>query len=125
MSFGIQRLVDDLIDLGFNDVSIIHDNANTSYALIPNFEIPAGSFAGRNIDLAIPATAQYPQTFGASMHIRTDPHLVAFGSIPNIRNVIASGLGVEWQYWSYCFNVKPTNPTSELISQINGIFRKN
>lgn len=124
MTFGVNRLVEDLKSLGFNHVSVIKDNTGT-YALIPNFEIPVGSFAGRAIDLAIPAPDQYPQQFGASIHIRSLPHLVEFGFIPNVRNVIQSNLGNDWQYWSYQFNVGPLNPTSEFISQINGIFKKN
>ena len=125
MSFGVNRLIEDLVDLGFNEVSVIKDNANMSYAMIKNFEIPAGSFRGKNIDLAIPAPDQYPQLFGASIHLHSEPNLVPFGQVVNLRNVIESGLGATWQYWSYRFNVLPDNPTAQLISQINEIFRKN
>ncbi|RYE27486.1 MAG: hypothetical protein EOP45_01060 [Sphingobacteriaceae bacterium] len=125
MTYGIVRLIEDLKILGFDEVTVIQDSGNTSYALIPNFEILTGNFAGRIIDLAIPAPPQYPQMFGASIHVRATPHLVPFGPVPNLRNVIASNLGAAWQYWSYCFNISPVNPTSELISQINEIFRRN
>lgn len=125
MSFGVERLVKDLIDLGFSEVSTIKDSGNNIYALITNYEILAGNFAGKEIKLAIPAPAQYPQLLGASIHLCSEPHLVEFGSIPNVRNVIASPLGAEWQYWSYQFKIGAINPTSELLSQINEIFRKN
>jgi hypothetical protein len=125
MSFGVSRLVEDLNLLGFSEVSVIKDNTGQDYARIANYQIPAGSFAGRIIDLAIPAPAQYPQLFGASIHLKASPHLVALGNIPNVRNVLSSNLGVDWQYWSYCFHLNPTNPTSQLLSQINGVFRKN
>lgn len=125
MSFGVTRLVEDLNLLGFNEVSVIKDSTGQDYAQIKNFEVPAGSFTGRIIDLAIPAPPQYPQLFGASIHLKTNPHLVPFGFVQNVRNVINSNLGAEWQYWSYCFHLNPSNPTSQLMSQINGIFRKN
>lgn len=125
MSLGVNRLLEDLVGLGFKEVSVIKDNANMSYAVIPNFEIPAGNFRGKKVDLAIPAPEQYPQLFGASIHLRTAPHLVPFGQVPNVRNVIKSNLGPAWQYWSYRFNILPDNPSAQLISQINEIFRKN
>lgn len=125
MSFGVNRLIEDLVNLGFNEVSVVKDNANVNYAVIANFEIPAGSFCGKCIDLAIPVPDQYPQLFGASIHLRSEPHLVPFGQVVNLRNVIESGLGAAWQYWSYRFNILPDNPTAQLISQINEIFRKN
>lgn len=125
MNFGIDRLINDLKNLGFDDISSIQDNANSKYALLSNYEIPAGTFAGKVIDLAIPAPEQYPQIFGASIHLRSEPHLVDFGSVPNLRNVIVSSLGTPWQYWSYSFKINPINPTSELITQVNEIFRKN
>ena len=125
MKFGVERLVEDLKSLGFNNVTVIEDKANNVYALIPKYQIPAGSFAGRFIDLAIPAPSQYPQQFGASIHIKAEPPLVEKVPVHNVRNVIDSDLGTDWQYWSYRFNVGPMNPTAEFISQINGIFRKN
>jgi hypothetical protein len=121
----VSRLIEDLTSLGFNEVSTIKDSASTTYAVISNFEIPAGSFRGKIIDLAIPAPEQYPQLFGASIHLRANPHLVPFEQVVNVRNVIQSNLGTDWQYWSYRFNVRPDNPTAELIAQINEIFRKN
>ena len=126
MSFGISRLVEDLNQEGFGEVIAIKDSNNLSYAFIPGYVIPAGTFKDKVIDLAIPAPDQYPRNYGACIHIRSNPPLVATGQqVQNVRNVQASALGSEWQYWSYAFDVQPANPTAELLTQINGIFRKN
>jgi hypothetical protein len=129
VAVGIDRLVEDLRELGYTTVDVIR--ATTfPYAVITGFTIPAGTFAGQVIDLAIPATADYPRSLPSSMHIRATPHLVPFGSIMlggvSKRNVIASAdLGDAWQYWSYQFKARPSNPTAELMSQINECFRTN
>ena len=124
MMTGVERLVSDLRELGFVNLSTHQGTDGLQYAIIAGFEIPDGSFSGRSVDLAIPAPVDYPRSFGASIHLKANPHLVPFGHV-NGRNVIASGLGVEWQYWSYRFNLRENNPSSELITQINEIFRKN
>jgi hypothetical protein len=125
MSFGPERLIADLKELGFDKASVITDTANTSYALIPGYEILAGNFTGQLVDLAIPAPPDFPRSTGAAIHLRKDPHLVDFGNVPNVRNVIVSTLGAQWQYWSYRFTISSSSPTNQLMSQINGIFRKN
>lgn len=122
MKVGIERLIEDLAGLNFN-VSKVKDSNNQDYAVIDDFEIPAGTLAGRIIKLGIPAPTDYPRSFGASIHV--NQHLVPFGNVPNVRNVVNSALGAEWQYWSHRFNIRTNNPTSELITQINAIFRKN
>ena len=121
MKIGIERLVQDLKDLGFDTVSS-DQAAGINYAVIPNFEIPAGSFSGRVIGLAIPAPADYPRLPGACIHV--NEHLLPFGNTTE-RNITVSGRGAQWQYWSYSFRAKPDNPTGELMSQINEIFRRN
>jgi hypothetical protein len=123
MIVGVERLVQDLKELGFDNVRK-DQAAGVDYAVIPDFEIPAGSFSGRVIELAIPAPADYPRLPGASIHVKADPHLLPFGSTTE-RNIIESQRGAAWQYWSYSFRSKPANPTGELISQINEIFRRN
>jgi len=125
VNYGINRLIEDLINLGFNEVISIKDANNANYALISKFEIPAGSFSGKIIELAIPAPDQYPQMCGPSIHILASPILVPFGNVPGVRNVIQSPLGDSWQYWSYQFSINPVNPTAVLISQINEIFKRN
>ena len=124
MKIGIARLLEDLSLQGFENVTQM-DMSGISYAVIPKFLIPAGSNADRVISLAIPAPADYPRSVGASMHVKTDPHLFPFGNVPNVRNVIVSPLGAEWQYWSYQFQSRSVNPSFQLITQINEIFRKN
>ncbi len=124
MKIGIAKLIEDLLLLGFKDVSQL-DAGGTSYAVIPKFIIPAGSSADRIISLGVPAPADYPRNVAASMHVKADPHLFPFGNVPGIRNVVASPLGDEWQYWSYTFQIRVDNPTLELITQINEVFRKN
>lgn len=125
MIIGITKLLQDLSALGYEAVHHQKDTNGLDYAIINGFEIPVGSFAGRKIDLAIPAPTDYPRSVGASMHIKADPELAPMGNIPNVRNVIQSQLGSTWQYWSFAFKARSLNPTTELISQINEIFRKN
>ena len=125
MKIGIERLISDLHENGYETATQAQAPDGTFYAVIPEFIIPGGSFADRVISLAIPAPANYPQGVGASIHIKALPVLSPVGSIPGKRNVIASSLGGEWQYWSYKFNLYQNNPTGELIAQINGIFNQN
>lgn len=129
MSCGVDLLVAELQAQGYSEASALSDANNQAYALLPNFEIPAGAFAGRKIDLAILTMPDYPRSMGSSIHIRASPHLVPAGPIMKngvlVRNVIGSALGPDWQYWSYRFDVRPGNPTLELMTQINGIFRQN
>jgi hypothetical protein len=121
---GINKLAQDLSDLNYPNVQVVSDNQGQAYALIPTFLIPAGSFTGRVIELAIPAPQDFPRSPPFSIHIRTNPHLVPSGQTAK-RNVIPSNLGSDWQYWSYQFRVHPENPTTELMSQINEVFRNN
>lgn len=122
MIFGIDKLVEDLKELNFN-ISRATDSSGIVYAVITGFQIPAGSFAGRVINLAIPAPTDYPRSVGASIHLT--PHIAKFENIPPFRNVTTSNLGADWQYWSYKFEARTANPTLELISQINEIFKRN
>jgi hypothetical protein len=121
---GIVLMLSDLHTQGYGNASSIRDANGGMYALLPQFEIPAGTFAGRVIDLAIPAPADYPRGGIASIHVRSTPNLVGKGST-GTRNVIDSPLGIDWQYWSYQFQLRPFNTTSELLAQINGVFRRN
>lgn len=129
MSVGINLLIQELQNLGYSNVHVAVDSTGLSYAVLPNFKIPAGTFAGREIELAIPAPQDYPRSVGASMHILADPPLAPKGNIivggVTKRNIIDSNLGVQWQYWSYQFKARPSSPALELISQIHGIFQAN
>jgi hypothetical protein len=91
--------------------------------MIGGFTIPAGKFEGRVIDLAVPAPADYGRIVGSSMHIRSNPILVDYQNVPNVRNVIASNLGSEWRYWSFAFKFLSANPTEYLMSQIITILK--
>ena len=124
MIIGAQRLVQDLCDQGYKETRLLADSNGTQYVSIPEFVVPAGTFAGRAINLAIPAPTDYPRSSIASIHIQASPHLVNFGNTVT-RNVINSPLGPDWQYWSYQFQLSPTNPTLKLLAQINAIFRQN
>jgi len=121
---GAELLMHDMHVQGYDNVSVVTANTGATYVLLPRFEIPAGTFAGRVIDLAIPVPADYPRGGIASIQVRATPHLVSKGHT-GTRNVIDSPLGMDWQYWSYQFQLRPVNTTLELMTQINGVFRKN
>lgn len=122
MNFGINRLLADLNLLGYNPEAI-KDSSGLAYALIPSFVIPAGRFEGRVIDLAIPALEDFGRLVGSSMHIRSEPVLMDYQNVPNIRNVIASNLGPDWRYWSFAFKFSPGDPTQYLLTQIITILK--
>lgn len=122
MSFGISRLVDDLKSLGYEHVESVTATDGAPYAVVRGYVVPIGQFQGRQIDLALPAPPNYPQGVGAAIHVRSDPHLLPDGHVPNKRNVIASSLGSEWRYWSHNFGWTGERSTRELMAQVNRIF---
>jgi hypothetical protein len=123
MLIGIERLVYDLMLLGYSDVQQ-KVGAGLHYAIIPGFIIPAGTFTGRIIGLGLPAPEDYPRSVGSSIQVKADPALFPMGRIIGVRNIQGSGLGADWQYWSFQFILPPANPTAELMAKINEIFRK-
>jgi len=122
MNLGINRLLADLKLLGYNPEAI-KDSTGLAYAHITSFAIPTGRFEGRVIDLAIPAPDDFGRMVGSSMHIRSEPVLIDYQNVPNIRNVIASNLGVDWRYWSFAFKFSPADPTQYLLAQIITILK--
>jgi hypothetical protein len=119
---GPERLISDIAYLGY-DAELVKGNDGNEYAVIRNFDVPLGRFAGRIIDLGILATPDFPHTVGSSIHVLSSPQLLEFcDSVPNIRNIIKSALGPEWRYWSHNFNWTDGKTIRRLISQINGIF---
>jgi hypothetical protein len=124
MLIGIERMIQDLADLNYKNVEQRTGADNIAYAVIPDYKIPAGSFDGRVIDLGIPVPADYPRSSSRSIHVKADPVLFPLGSVPLVRNIVGSVLGAEWQYWSFEFILSPGNPTTDLMSKINAIFRK-
>jgi hypothetical protein len=124
MIFGVNRLIEDLRSLGYLDVQHIQDPNGGSYVLIPDYEIGVGRFAGRIVDLAIPALPDYGRVVGSAIHLRSQPHLLdKLDTVPGVRNIIDSALGISWRYWSHRFEFYPEETTKYLLMQINGVFK--
>ena len=120
--YGPTRLLDDLRALGFEpqDVSL---PSGERFAVIPQFTVVGGRFAGRVIDLGLQATADFPKTVSSAIHVRATPHLYETSdSVQNVRNIQPSALGPEWRYWSHNFGWQGERSARRLLSQINGIF---
>lgn len=121
--YGSVRLIADLRLLE-HQVNIIDNIGGIDYVVVCNYLISVGQFSDRVIDLAIPTPKEYPRAIGSSIHIKSNPHLLDYNdTIPRKRNIIESPLGEKWRYWSFRFQINPENPTKDLMSQINGIFR--
>jgi hypothetical protein len=122
MNLGPDRLIADLQNLGF-EVNKVAIGPGVFFAVIPAYEIVAGKFIGRIIDLGIQCTANFPMSVHAAIHIKANPQLYEPAqNIPTVRNVTASALGPEWRYWSknFCWNGEKS--ARRLVSQINSIF---
>lgn len=124
MIFGIERLLQDLKEIGFAEAEPLSDPNGTVYALLKNFEVPVGRFSGRVIDLAIPAPADYGRNVGSAIHVRSSPVLLdKHDSVPGVKNIVASALGPEWRYWSHRFVYHPEGTTQRLMYQINSVLK--
>lgn len=129
MSYGIDRLVAEIAASGYESVhkTEVKPAGSTEvlhFAVIPDYEVQVGRFAGRVIALGLPAPADFPRSVGASIHVRADPQLLEIEHVPNIRNIIASPLGPDWRYWSHNFNWggEREKSAARLLTQINAIF---
>ena len=92
--------------------------------LICSNEVQFGRFAGRVIELGLPAPPDYPRSVGASIHVRAEPQFLEYGKVHKVRNIIKSPLGPEWRYWSHNFNWTGERERSaaRLLAQVNSIF---
>jgi hypothetical protein len=131
VNYGIDRLIAEIAALGHGNVSKLQVSQPGSqdvlnFALVPDYEVQLGRFAGRVIDLALPGPADFPRSVGASIHVRADPQLLELGHVQNVRNIIESPLGPQWRYWSHNFNWSGERDKSaaRLLAQINGIFER-
>jgi hypothetical protein len=85
------------------------------YLVIRNYEIPAGSLAGRSCDVAIWRTPAVPYVAPPAVHTR--PVLVPIGQ----HNTSNSGIGPGWQYWSRLLRIQPPTPR-DWVTHIATIF---
>ena len=108
--------------LGYS-VELVTVKDDSLFAVIHDYEIQLGQFAGRIIDLGIPATTNFPISAGSSIHIKASPQLFENQNIPNVRNVTDSILGSEWRYWSKNFGWAGERSARRLMSQINEVFK--
>jgi hypothetical protein len=121
--FGPLRMLEDIVELGFK-AALVKGKDNNDYVVIDDYEIALGKFAGSTITLGLLATPNFPESVGSSIHVKITPQLYEkTDSAPNLRNIIDSGLGTEWRYWSRNFNWGNQRKTAtRLMSQISGVF---
>lgn len=121
--FGPERFVDELNNLGFSP-EIITLDGNDKYAILHDYVIQSGRFINRKIDLGMLATKDFPITVTSAIHVRTNPQLFEKSdSVPNIRNITDSPLGLDWRYWSINFIWKKSGTVRRLMSKINTVFQ--
>lgn len=124
MLYGAERFVNDFGELGYQ-LELVTGNDKQTYAVFKGFEVPIGKFTGLIIDLALIVPPDYPRIVGASIHVKANPQLLEkTDSVPGILNIIDSGLGEEWRYWSYAFKAETEDTAKNLLSQIMGVFKR-
>jgi hypothetical protein len=120
--YGPDRLIADLNAAGHHEVEKAEAGGHT-YVIIRNYTVMLGQFDGRLIDLGILVPPDYPRTMSAAVHVRANPQLIEKDqTVPNVRNITDSALGVEWRYWSKNFSWTEERTTRRLLTQINEIF---
>jgi len=122
-AFGPERFVQEITELGYSPQLTIGSDKNT-YAILSDYEVLLGKFAGRRIDLGFLATADYPISVASAIHVRAEPQLYDTGdSLPGVRNITDSRLGPAWRYWSVNFNWEKGRNARRLMSKVNTVFR--
>ena len=121
--FGPDRFTEELVTLGYQPKLIVASD-NNKYAILREYVIPLGKFAGRIIDLGMLATSDFPISVTSALHVRAKPQLYEKSdTVPNVRNILDSVLGMEWRYWSINFNWEKGYSTRRLMSKINTVFQ--
>ena len=120
--YGIERLMADLRDLGYEVQEVMAPNGQ-KFVVVPSFPVPGGRFADRVIDLGLQGTPDFPRTVSSAIHVRANPQLYdCRDTVPNVRNITQSVLGPDWRYWSHNFGWQGERSARRLMSQVNGIF---
>ena len=121
--FGPDRFTEELATLGYQPELIVASDKN-KYAILREYVIPLGKFTGRIIDLGMLATSDFPISVTSALHVRAKPQLYEKSdTVPNVRNILDSVLGMEWRYWSINFNWEKGYSTRRLMSKINTVFQ--
>ncbi len=124
MIYGLDCFIKDFTELNYQP-EIVQGNDNQTYAIFRDFEVEIGRFSGRIIDLGILVLTDYPRMVHSSIHIKANPQLFEkTDTLEGIRNIIDSGLGSEWLYWSLALKAVPEGTAKHLMSQINGVFKR-
>jgi len=95
-----------LVSLGLT-VETIDDGQGTQFAVVRDFEIPAGGLRGKRCDIALARSTANPYVMASA--IQTRPPLVVMNTAEPLATQPSPTLGAEWQYWSrrYDHEVKP------------------
>jgi len=124
MIYGEERFLKDFKEIGYTP-ELVKGGDGQTYAVFRDFEIEIGKFSGRIIDLGLIVFQDYPRIVHNSIHVKATPQLFEKSdTVPRVRNILNSGLGPEWRYWSYRFNATPEDTAVNLMSQINGVFKR-
>lgn len=124
MMYGPEKLVEDFNELNLQP-ELVQGPDGQTYAIFKDFEIEIGKFAGRVIDLALLVLPDYPRIVHTSIHVMAIPQLFEkTDSVPGVRNIVDSGLGSDWRYWSFSFKAEAEDTAKNLLSQINGVFKR-
>lgn len=124
MIYGSEQFLKDFEEIGYKP-ELVKGNDGQTYAVFKDFEIEIGKFSGRVIDLGLLIFPDYPRIVHSSIHVKATPQLFEkIDNVSGVRNILDSGLGSEWRYWSYRFNAVPENTAMHLMSQINGVFKR-
>lgn len=115
----IQQLIDELTARGYAvKPEIVVAPDGNRFVVVEPYRIDMGQHAGKDIALAIPAVPDYPMTPPGGIHVK--PHLIQVGT----RNVHASSMGTEWQYWSRpILNWRTDRSLARLLSHINRLMQ--
>lgn len=124
MIYGSECFISDFTNLGFQP-ELVKGVDGQLYAVFKDFEVPIGKFSGRIIDLALIIPSDYPRIVHSSIHVKATPQLFEKNdTLSGVRNIVDSGLGIKWRYWSCAFRAEPEDTAKHLMSQIIGVFRR-
>ena len=121
--FGPDRFAEELVTLGYQPELLVASD-NNKYVVLRDYLVLLGKFSGRIIDLGMLATSDFPISVSSALHVRAEPQLYDLAdTVPNVRNILDSVLGMEWRYWSVNFKWEKGYSTRRLMSKINTVFQ--